>query len=79
MNNRDTIPVIIDHLDVSLLKYCNPHAVKTYAPLMGGIKEEPPKDEMMQFPLKKFLTMKPDKKAQKKTTTYNLDSKEEEV
>lgn len=23
MNNRDTIPVIIDNLDVSLLKYCN--------------------------------------------------------
>jgi hypothetical protein len=73
MNNRDTISVIIDNLDVSLLKYCNPHAVKTYAPSMGGVKEEVPKDEMMQFPLKKFMTMKTDKKAQKKTTTFNLD------
>jgi hypothetical protein len=80
MNNRDTIPVLIDNLDVSLLKYCNQHAVKTYAPSMGGVKDEPPKDEMMmQFPLKKLMTMKTDKKAQKKTTTFNLDQKEEEV
>ena len=40
---------------------------------MGGVKEEPPKDEVMQLPLKKLLTMKSDKKAQKKTTTFNLD------
>ena len=40
---------------------------------MGGVKEEVPKDEMIQFPLKKFMTMKTDKKAQKKTTTFNLD------
>lgn len=46
---------------------------------MGGVKEEAPKDEMMAFPLKKLLTMKSDKKAQKKTTTFNLDQKEEEV
>lgn len=45
---------------------------------MGGIKEEPPKEEI-QFPLKKLLTMKSDKKAGKKVTTFNLDQKEEEV
>lgn len=32
MNNREIIPLIIDNLDTSLLKYCNSHAVKTYAP-----------------------------------------------
>jgi hypothetical protein len=63
MNNRDTIPVIIENLDVSLIKYCNDHAVKTYAPQMGGLKEEQPKEEMISFPLKKLLTMKTDKKA----------------
>jgi predicted short-subunit dehydrogenase-like oxidoreductase (DUF2520 family) len=47
MNNRDTISVIIDNLDVSLLKYCNPHAVKTYAPSLGGVKDEVPKEEVM--------------------------------
>lgn len=47
MNNRDTISVIIDNLDVSLLKYCNSHAVKTYAPSMGGVKDEVPKEEMI--------------------------------
>jgi hypothetical protein len=47
MNNRDTIPVIIENLDISLLKYCNQHAVKTYAPSMGGVKDEPPKDEIL--------------------------------
>jgi len=30
---------------------------------MGGIKEEPPKEEMTSFPLKKLMTMKSDKKA----------------
>lgn len=32
MNNRDTITVIIENLDVSLLHYCNQHASKVYAP-----------------------------------------------
>jgi hypothetical protein len=45
---------------------------------MGGIKEEQPKEEI-QFPLKKLLTMKTDKKAGKKITTFNLDQKEEDV
>lgn len=45
MNNRDIIPLLIENLDVSLLKYCNEHAVKTYAPALGGLKEEPPQQE----------------------------------
>jgi hypothetical protein len=42
MNNRDIISVISENLDISLLSYSNAHAVKTYAPLMGGLKEEVP-------------------------------------
>jgi hypothetical protein len=76
MNNRDIIPVLIENLDVSLLKYCNEHAVKTYAPVMGGLKEEAPKEDQ-QFPLKKYLTMKSEKKNQKKITTFNLDKDDE--
>jgi hypothetical protein len=40
MNNRDTISVISENLDISLMRYCNTHAVKKYAPLLGGVKEE---------------------------------------
>jgi hypothetical protein len=55
LNNRETIAVIAENLDVSLLSYCNQHAVKTYAPLLGGPKEEPPPEII---PLKKLQTMK---------------------
>lgn len=40
MNNRDTISVISENLDLSLMRYCNKHAVEKYAPLLGGVKEE---------------------------------------
>jgi hypothetical protein len=36
------------------------------------VKEEVPKEEQT-FPLKKFMTMKMDKKTSKKITTFNLD------
>ncbi len=39
-NNREILSVITENLDISLLSYANAHAVKTYAPQMGGFKEE---------------------------------------
>jgi hypothetical protein len=76
MNNRETIAVIAENLDVSLLHYCNPHAVKTYAPLLGGPKEEPPPEIIS---LKKLQTMKlgppikdPKSLVAKKVTGLNL-------
>jgi hypothetical protein len=40
LNNREIISVITENIDISLLSFCNAHAVKTYAPSMGGFKEE---------------------------------------
>ena len=77
MNNRETLAAISENLDVSLLRYCNQHAVKTYAPLLGGPKDEPPV-EMPIMSLKKLHTLKPpgikDPKLlmQKKITGLNL-------
>ena len=42
-------------MDMSLSNYCNAHSVKTYAPLLGGPKEEPP-PEIISY--KKLQTMK---------------------
>lgn len=75
LNSRETLAVIADNIDISLLNYCNPHAVKTYAPLLGGPKEEPPPEIIS---LKKLQTMKlgppaKDKAAMsKKMTGINL-------
>jgi hypothetical protein len=79
LNNREIISVITENIDISLLSYCNAHAVKTYAPQMGGFKEEVQQE--VQYPLKKFLSIRPskdDKKPlQKKFTALNLDKEEE--
>lgn len=45
MNNRDVISVISESMDFSLKNYSNSHAVKVYAPLLGGPKEEPQQPE----------------------------------
>ena len=39
-NSREIISVITENIDISLLSYANAHAVKKYAPSMGGFKEE---------------------------------------
>lgn len=42
LGNRDTLIAITENLDVSLLHYCNHHAVKVIAPLLGGPPKEQP-------------------------------------
>jgi HEAT repeat protein len=42
VSNRETICALCENLDTSLQYYCNTHATKTYAPLLGGPKEEAP-------------------------------------
>jgi len=56
LDNRETMAVISDNIDVSLSKYCNLHAVKTYASLLGGPKEETPAEAVPTF--KKMQTLK---------------------
>jgi hypothetical protein len=46
-NNRETMSAIAENLDTTLLTYCNKHAVKVHAPLLGG----PPKEQPPQEPL----------------------------
>lgn len=72
--------MVSEKLDVSLLKYCNNHAVRVHAPQLGGPKEEQPQPELL-IPLKKINTMlKPpgmkDTKLplQKKVTNLNIGS-----
>jgi hypothetical protein len=76
-NHRESIAAISENFDKSLLNYCNAHAVKTYAPLLGGPKDEPPVEQPI-LSLKKLHTLKPSGKhdskmpLQKKFTGLNL-------
>lgn len=54
LNNRETLAALSENLDTALLHYCNAHAVRVYAPLLGGPKEEPAAG---QDHLKKTATM----------------------
>lgn len=40
-NNREIISVIAEKLDITLINYCNKHAVRVHAPILGG----PPKEQ----------------------------------
>ena len=77
-NSREIISLITENIDISLLSYANAHAVKTYAPQMGGFKEEVQQEI---YPMKKFLSIRPSKEEkkplQKKFTALNLDKEEE--
>ena len=55
MNNRDVISVISESMNFSLINYSNSHAVKVYAPLLGGPKEEPQPEPVI--PMKKIQNL----------------------
>lgn len=65
VTNRDIISAIAEKLDVTLLNYCNSHATRVQAPMLGG----PPKEQTSQDILAaKKLTTKPVKDPLKKAT-----------
>lgn len=55
VGTKETMVAVTENLDVSLLHYCNSHAVKVYAPQLGGPKDEPP---LELAPIKKVGLLK---------------------
>jgi hypothetical protein len=61
---------VTENLEGSLLHYCNSHAVKVYAPQLGGPKDDPPAE--LAPPKKPGLLKLPTQKLQKKITGISL-------